>query len=344
MTIPGAGTTESVEPGDRIDRYLRANGLDGPGTGVVPLTGDASDRRYFRIIRPDGHSLVLALHTGPIELASLAFANVAELLRQIPLPVPAILGHSDPLGILALEDLGDVTLQAHLGAATPAEHAALYRQAVAFIELLQRRGAEVDPDGHVPFGIGFDVEKLTWELEFFVKHFIEGYRGAALSAAQRAALAEEWSSIVTELASEPRVLCHRDYHSRNLMLHADSLCIIDFQDARMGPDTYDLASLLRDSYVDLIDRDVDDLIAYFLALKGLTHGSDLEFRRRFDLMAVQRNLKALGTFGYQTMTRRNTVYIQYMPRTLHYARANLEKYPRFGRLRELLAEPIEELR
>ncbi len=343
MTIPGTGT-EGVEPRDRIDRYLQANGLDGPGTGVVPLTGDASDRRYFRIIRPDGQSLVLALHTGSIELTSLPFANVAELLRQIPLPVPALLGHSDPLGILALEDLGDVTLQAHLGAATPAEHAALYRQAVAFIELLQRRGAEVDPGSHVPFRIGFDVEKLTWELDFFVKHFIEGYRGAVLSAAQRAALAEEWSSIVTELASEPRVLCHRDYHSRNLMLHADSLYIIDFQDARMGPDTYDLASLLRDSYVDLTDRDVDDLIAYFLALKGPTHGSDLEFRRRFDLMAVQRNLKALGTFGYQTMTRRNTVYIQYMPRTLHYARANLEKYPRFGRLRELLAEPIEELR
>jgi aminoglycoside/choline kinase family phosphotransferase len=344
MTIPATGATDGVEPGDRIERYLRANGLDGPGTGVVPLTGDASDRRYFRIIRPDGHSLVLALHTGPIELASLAFASVAELLRQIPLPVPALLGHSDPLGILALEDLGDVTLQAHLGAATPAEHAALYRQAVAFIELLQRRGAEVDPDGHVPFRMAFDVEKLTWELDFFVKHFIEGYRGAALSAALRAALAEEWSSIATELASEPRVLCHRDYHSRNLMLHADSLYIIDFQDARMGPDTYDLASLLRDSYVDLVDRDVDDLIAYFLALKGPTHGSDLEFRRRFDLMAVQRNLKALGTFGYQTMTRRNTVYIQYMPRTLHYARANLEKYPRFARLRELLAGPIEELR
>jgi aminoglycoside/choline kinase family phosphotransferase len=343
MTIPGTGT-EGVEPRDRIDRYLQANGLDGPGTGVVPLTGDASDRRYFRIIRPDGHSLVLALHTGSIELTSLPFANVAELLRQIPLPVPALLGHSDPLGILALEDLGDVTLQAHLGAATPAEHAALYRQAVAFIELLQRRGAEIDPGSHLPFRIGFDVEKLTWELDFFVKHFIEGYRGAVLSAAQRAALAEEWSSIVTELASEPRVLCHRDYHSRNLMLHADSLYIIDFQDARMGPDTYDLASLLRDSYVDLIDRDVDDLIAHFLALKGPTGGSDLEFRRRFDLMAVQRNLKALGTFGYQTMTRRNTVYIQYMPRTLHYARANLEKYPRFGRLRELLAEPIEELR
>jgi aminoglycoside/choline kinase family phosphotransferase len=349
MTIAADRTDDDAANDDRIDRYLRANGLDGPGTRVVPLTGDASDRRYFRIIRPDRDSLVLALHIGPIEFASLPFVSVAELLRQMPLPVPALLGHSDALGILALEDLGDVTLQAHLGAATPSEHAAVYRQAVALIEQLQRRGAEVDPGSHIPFRTAFDAEKLRWELDFFVKHFVEGYRGAALSASQRAALAEEWSPIVTELAAEPRVLCHRDYHSRNLMLHADTLYIIDFQDARMGPDTYDLASLLRDSYVDLTDRDVDDLIAYFLALKTPSP-ADLparglpEFRRRFDLMAVQRNLKALGTFGYQTMARRNTVYIQYMPRTLRYARTNLEKYPRFGRLRELLAGLIEEIR
>jgi aminoglycoside/choline kinase family phosphotransferase len=130
------------------------------------------------------------------------------------------------------------------------------------------------------------------------------------------------------------------------MLSDGSLHIIDFQDARLGPDTYDLVSLLRDSYVDIADRELDELIAYFLALKqrdGTTPGAD-EFRRRFDLMALQRNLKALGTFGYQTMTRRNTVYIQYMPRTLRYARTNLEKYPRFTRLRELLAAQVEELR
>jgi aminoglycoside/choline kinase family phosphotransferase len=118
--------------------------------------------------------------------------------------------------------------------------------------------------------------------------------------------------------------------------------IIDFQDARMGPDTYDLVSLLRDSYVDLTDRAVDELIAYCLALKG--NPDVTPFRRRFDLMALQRNLKALGTFGYQTMTRRNSVYIQYMPRTLRYARTNLDKYPRFARLRDLLARHIEELR
>jgi N-acetylmuramate 1-kinase len=153
--------------------------------------------------------------------------------------------------------------------------------------------------------------------------------------------------IVEELAAEPRVLCHRDYHSRNLMLHDGSLYIIDFQDARMGPDTYDLVSLLRDSYVDITDRDLDELIAYFLALKtsdGDVGAGEDEFRRRFDLMALQRNLKALGTFGYQTLTRRNTVYIQYIPRTLRYVRTNLDKYPRFDRLRELLATHVEELR
>ena len=137
------------------------------------------------------------------------------------------------------------------------------------------------------------------------------------------------------------MLCHRDYHSRNLMLHEGRLHIIDFQDARLGPDTYDLVSLLRDSYVDLTDEQLDELVAYFLALRR-GEGAD-DFRRRFDLMALQRNLKALGTFGYQTTTRVNPVYIQYMPRTLRHARTNLDKYERFDRLRELLAGHLEEL-
>jgi aminoglycoside/choline kinase family phosphotransferase len=250
--------------------------------------------------------------------------------------VPAVLGHSDELGILALQDLGDVTLQAHLGAQSPGEHAALYRQAVTLIELLQRRGEEVASDRYLPYRIAFDVEKLTWELEFFVRQYLLAYKGAELSESQRDVLREEWSAIVEELAAEPRVLCHRDYHSRNLMLCDGSLYIIDFQDARMGPDTYDLVSLLRDAYVDLNPQRVDGLIAYFLAHKSGDPPDEEEFRRRFDLMALQRNLKALGTFGYMTTSRNNTVYIQYMPRTLAYVRANLAKYPRFDRLRELL--------
>ena len=325
----------------RIHEYLHVSGIAPPKSAVIPLTGDASTRRYFRVISADRPPLVLALHEGPIEVATLPFINVGRLLERMGLPVPAVLGHSDGLGILALQDLGDVTLQAHLGAGTLTEHASLYRQAVAFVDVLQRRGRELESPEHAPYRVAFDVEKLTWELDYFVRHFLEGYRGVILPAADRTALAGEWAAIVEELAAEPRVLCHRDYHSRNLMLHEGQLYIIDFQDARLGPDTYDLVSLLRDSYVDISDRELDELIAYFAALRGTSDVS--EFRRRFDLMAVQRNLKALGTFGYQTITRQNPVYIQYIPRTLRYTRTNLEAHARFGRLRELLAAHIEEL-
>src|SRR5690606_13216042 len=113
------------EPVDtRVAQYLAEKNLTSCVTKVVPLTGDASDRRYFRVLLHDGRSLVLALHPGPIEFETLPFVRVARLMRQIPLPVPELLDHSDALGIIAQEDLGDMTLQAHLGAATPEEHAA----------------------------------------------------------------------------------------------------------------------------------------------------------------------------------------------------------------------------
>jgi aminoglycoside/choline kinase family phosphotransferase len=325
----------------QIQDYLSRNRVT--TTRIVPLTGDASDRRYYRIITQDRAPFVLGLNAQPFDYGTLPFVNVASLLAAMPVPIPAIIGHEDDLGILALQDLGDVTLQAHLGASSPKEHAALYRQAVSFIHTLQRRGAELRDPKFISYGIAFDVEKLTWEMDFFVKHFLEAYRGIVFAPADRDALRAELGLIVAELAGEPRVLCHRDYHSRNLMMSGDQLFIIDFQDARMGPDTYDLASLLRDSYMDLTEDYVDELLAYYLALQGRSHEAD-KFRTRFDLMAIQRNFKALGTFGYQTTTRQNPVYIQYMPRTLRYARENVAKYPRFARLRGLLATHLEEFR
>ncbi|MEO5897454.1 MAG: phosphotransferase [Vicinamibacterales bacterium] len=333
----------SAEARTRIDGYLTRSGLAAHSPRVVPLTGDASDRRYFRVMLPDSRSIVLALNATAFAFDTLPFVNVARLLAEMPVPIPRVIGHADDLGVLALEDLGDVTLQAHLGAATAAEHAALYRQSVALIATLQRRGAELSSAEYLPYSVAFDVEKLTWEMDFFIKHFLEAYRGVLLAADARKALRAELGVLVEMLASDPRVLCHRDYHSRNLMLHDGRLYIIDFQDARMGPDTYDLVSLLRDSYVDLAEQTVDELLAYFLALKG-NSGQQGDFRHRFDLMALQRNLKALGTFGYQTTARRNPVYIQYIPRTLRYVRNDLDLLPHFGRLRELLATHVEEFR
>src|SRR5262245_52102378 len=123
----------STMSGDPIQCYLDRSGVSGSNPRVVPLTPDASDRRYFRILLPDAPSIVLSLYSAPFDVTTLSFVNVATLLARMPVPIPAVLGHAGDLGVLALQDLGDVTLQAHLGAASPAQHAALYRQSVALI-------------------------------------------------------------------------------------------------------------------------------------------------------------------------------------------------------------------
>ena len=326
---------------DAVSTYLARMGV--MGAEVRPLTPDASDRRYFRVRPKHAPSFVLAVLSGAFDSQTLPFINVAGLFGRMPVPIPRILGEAPDIGVLALEDLGDVTLQARLSAASAEERVALYREAVHLIGVIQRRGAELAEARYLPYGLAFDVEKLLWECRFFVTHFLEGHRHCSITPTDRAALDEEFTAIADELSAEPRVLCHRDYHSRNLMWHHDRLCIIDFQDARMGPDTYDVVSLLRDAYVDIPESLVVDLIeAFFDARSDPSRPRDR--RARFDLMAVQRNIKALGTFGYQTTTRQNPVYIQYMPRTLRYARETMLKYPRFARLRGLLATHLEEFR
>mgnify|MGYP000253428729 CR=1 FL=1 len=192
----GAGVRE------RIDGYLTRSALSAKSPRVVPLTGDASDRRYFRLLLPDAPSIVLSLHAEPFEFEALPFVNVARLLTRMPVPIPTVLGHADDLGVLALEDLGDVTLQAHLGAATPEEHAALYRQAVALIATLQRRGAELASPEYLPYSVAFDVEKLTWELDFFIRNFIEAYRGIVLAPDAREELRGEFGVMIAALGEQ----------------------------------------------------------------------------------------------------------------------------------------------
>lgn len=326
---------------EAVLRFLERDGIDTPR--IVPLTGDASDRRYFRVIPRAAESLVVALHAQPFEPGSLPFVNVTRLFEAVPVPVPRILREAPDLGILALEDLGDVTLQAHLGAASPGEMEALYSQAVDHLIALQGRGRELTDRRFLPYTLAFDVEKLTWEMHFFVKHFLGAYRGLDLDTPARDALMTELDTLVRELAAEARVLCHRDYHSRNLMVTSRGLVVIDFQDARLGPDTYDLVSLLRDSYVDLPEQLQDRLIERFRA-GGERRESRPAFDARFAAMAMQRNLKALGTFGYQATGRANPVYAQYVPRTLRYVRQSLSRFDRFARLAEVLGGLVPEVR
>lgn len=332
---------QPVPADERIRAFLASTPYGARRPRVQWLTGDASDRQYVRVHLEGDESIVLAVHPGAIDYAAMPFSTMATLLARMELPAPRVLEHSDALGIIAQEDLGDVTLQARLGGDSVTAHERLYREAVELIHALQVRGRAFVANT-VPYTLAFDEEKLTFELNFFATHFLGGYRGITLSTTEQAQLVTEWTSIVGELAAEPRVVCHRDYHSRNLMVQHDALFLIDFQDARMGPDTYDLASLLRDSYVDITEDERTRLIAHFTALSGITNAT--EFRRRFDLMCVQRNLKALGTFGFQASVRGKRGYVADMPRTLQSVRENLVKYERFVNLHALLAAHVEELR
>ena len=246
------------------------------------------------------------------------------------------------LGILALEDLGDQTLQDWLQV-PGGDRAAVYREAVGLLAKLQRVGDGLrdSVDGAVPFGLAFDAAKLRWELAFFHSEFLIAYRHVRLAPAAAEALQREFETIAEELAAEPRVLCHRDYHSRNLMVHRRRLMVIDFQDARMGPATYDLVSLLRDCYVDLSPELVAATIASFLDAIPTERTAD--FMCRFDLMSVQRHLKALGTFGHQIAVAGRSGFAAYVPRTTTYLRRTLHAYARFDRLLELLVPHVPEL-
>lgn len=307
---------------------------------VVPLSGDASTRRYYRV-GAGGRSYVLALYPEPFEPGALSFLTIRAMLAEYGLPVPAVVDVDGPRGIVLQEDLGDCTLQEALRDCSPERAVDLYHEAVDEIALLQAEAAS-GPQAADCFRIAFDIDKLSWELHYFQKHFLEGHRGCDLSVEDRATLSECFHLLSAEIASWPRVLCHRDYHSRNLMLHAGRLYWIDFQDARLGPATYDLASLLLDAYVDVPEELQRDLEERFRQKAAPGDARDA-FRRRFDLMCVQRNLKAAGTFGYMATVRQNPVYLPYIPRTLAHARKNLAHYPELERLRRTLARHVPEL-
>jgi aminoglycoside/choline kinase family phosphotransferase len=307
---------------------------------VEPLSGDASTRRYFRV-RAASDSWVVALYPEPFDPAELSFCVVRELFAAYGLPVPEIRDHDGGGGLLLLEDLGEHTLQAALEAADARATAEFYREALEQLALLQGASAR-GPQKAACFHVAFDIEKLSWELHYFEKHFLEGLRGADPSVEDRATLAEGFLRLAQEIASWPRVLCHRDFHSRNLMPHRERLYWIDFQDARMGPASYDLASLLRDSYIGLDEEFVAARAEEFR--QRAVPGEPREvFQRRFELMSLQRNLKALGTFGFMATQRHNLVYIPYIPGTLASARRNLLRHPELGGLRRVLARHVEEL-
>jgi N-acetylmuramate 1-kinase len=322
---------ERIFPGEPSDFQVR------------PLQGDASNRRYYRLhftAAVDGiTSLVLMCLAQPYPAGELPFVNVQRYLSLKRIPVPDILWDDSAHGFILLEDLGDVTLEAALQGASRAQVAVWYRRALDILLALQSPQSVAPRASCVAFRLAFDVEKLMWELDFFLTHMIKQLCAQRLTPVDEVSLRGQFWKIAAMLARQPRVLTHRDYHSRNLMLYQDRLRVIDFQDARLGPYQYDLASLLYDSYVVLPTDLREELLTYYLEQKTVRDGYALDreaFVQVFDYMCLQRNLKALGTFAFQTMVKRTQRYMAAIPPTLGYIRANLARHPELRQLSDLL--------
>lgn len=330
--------------------------------GVTPLAGDASNRRYYRAALAGGppHSVILmqlaepegfkqseeAVSGAGCQIDELPFLNVMSHLAKARIPVPALHYYDQVSGLLYLEDFGDVTLAEAVSKADDATLESRYRQAIDILVRIQV-GATTPADSRcLAFHRSFDAPLLMWEFDHFLEYGIAARLGKPMCEDDGAAIRREFERIADMLAGQPRVFVHRDYHSRNLMVDGLRLGVIDFQDALMGPATYDLASLLRDAYIQLDEPLVDGLVDYYLdqlAERQFVWDNRAAFRRLFDLTSIQRNLKAAGRFVYIDRVKGNPKFLSDIPRVLSYVKRNLQKYPELDRLRKHLAPYVLEL-
>ena len=284
------------------------------------VAGDASNRRYFRA-RLGGVSYVL-VEAPPATEKNEAFLAVRDLLAAAGVKVPALFGADLVRGFLLLEDLGDELLLPALQSSAVDRY---YRSAFKVLEqmaLANLHGA----------GLGsYDRELLGEELGRFSTWFVQALLGYCPDASEEAMLERFFACLIDSALEQPRVLVHRDFHSRNLMLvAADQLAVIDFQDAVTGPVTYDLVSLLRDCYIQWSPGQVRSWALVYLhrmhARGQLTEVDDAVFLRWFDWMGLQRHIKVLGTFARLYLRDGKPAYLDDLPLVLHYVLEIVQQY------------------
>lgn len=326
-----------IDESGLIRRLKSAADRLGTMEAFVRLAGDASTRVYYRVSYADRTTAIVMIQPDPGKGQEGSFLDVQRFLADLALPVPAVYLHDPDEGVVVLQDLGDDLLETVVEHCDAARFAAVYHDAVDLLVSMRRKTADSD-SGCIAFTLAFDEEKLMQELHFFATHFVAGLFRIGLPSSARSTLDEFFLTISTFLAAEPRVFTHRDYHARNLLVHEDRLIMIDFQDARMGPCQYDLASLLRDSYVTLSKDLVSELIHHYVT--ETNEPSEERFRYVFDVMSLQRNIKALGTFGYQLSARGVNRYASSIPRTGRYIAESISRYPEFSRYRSCVEDFI----
>ncbi len=299
---------------------------------MQPASVDASFRRYFRVSFADQTFIVM--DAPPLHEDCTPFLRVTEILTATGVHVPKILAQNLEHGFLLLSDLGNTTfLQALNDRRENANH--LYGDAMdALIKIQLSQQAEGLPD--------YDEALLLRELNLFPDWYIAKHLQQDLSEKQQAVLHTIFTRILQNNLAQPRVLVHRDYHSRNLMVTSPNPGIIDFQDAVHGPITYDLVSLFKDAYIRWDEeRILDWMIRYWEKARkaGLPVSADFAaFYEDFEWMGVQRHLKILGIFARLNYRDGKTTYLNDMPLVMEYLRKACKRYRELHLLLNLLDE------
>jgi aminoglycoside/choline kinase family phosphotransferase len=334
-------TLQTVQPLLR-EWFPRARGVP----RLLPLAADASTRRDFRVWWHDPTaglpaSYVLMLCDSWPTTETPDFLAVGRHLRASGVRVPQIYGVSPPQGLMCLEDYGDCTLAAHWHNISAADRLLWGQRAIDELVKMHTMATQQGDPTCPAFHLAFDVPKLLSELQYFRQHAIEGLWQRTLAAAEREALDEAFATLCAVLAAQPRYFCHRDYHGWNIMVCNGAVGILDFQDARLGPQPYDLVSLLVDRGTpDVLGSEgMATLIDYYLQrveAEESRHIDRTAFAELFDYVAIQRCLKAVGTFAAMHVVHQRRQYLPYIPPTLAYIRPLLWRYHTLRPLAERL--------
>lgn len=340
---PPAAGVENAPAGAAADDPRRAQllawlaplGLVEPAS-LRPASADASFRRYFRLdVLPAAQATwgptLIAMDAPPEREKPAEFVKVAELFGAAGVSVPAIAAQNIAQGYLLLSDLGSTTYLSQLNLDSAS---AMYAEALeALVRIQQRSAPGVLPE--------YDRAFLLREMQLFPEWYVGRHLGLTLSEAQAKQLDGVFEALLANIMAQQQVFVHRDYHSRNLMvLDEGNPGIIDFQDALYGPMTYDLASLLRDVYVQWDEEMVLDwVIRYWQRARqaGLPVNPDIDaFYRDFEFMALQRHLKILGLFARLHHRDGKPQYLGDLPMVLDYVRKTANRYRELKPLVRLL--------
>ena len=321
---PAMTTAVNLAPEAFLTWIAGETQLDRSALSVTLVAGDASPRRYFRVqthAAGKAASSIIAVLSPPSEKNE-AFLFIHELFEANGIIVPRLVSADPDAGFFLLEDFGDTLL---LDALRQDQASRWYPQA---LDILAQQRLIDHGEAHLP---PYDDALLVEEMDLFPEWFLKGLLELPDSEITQAGLEAVWERLVRNALAQPQVVVHRDFHSRNLMCLADgALGVIDFQDAVIGPFTYDLVSLLKDCYV-VWPRDIQ-LAWLRSAYDGLaehhfaTGASFTDFVGWFDLMGLQRHIKVLGIFARLYLRDDKPQYLNDLPRVLAYVLAALNLY------------------